>query len=174
MGEAKRKRDAAYRLGPWPGGKGRCPRCFGTLVGGGELPIDADGGNFYARQIAVCGRCAIAWEPVDEALIWDRSDPHCSTSEPCNNCAFRPGSPEQRDTAEWNKTMASLRAGASFYCHKGVPLKPMGEHGFDYSKDQRQLRLCRGYLNALGRWWKRPKDDDLCIPDFAWDRDRAP
>ena len=25
MGEAKRKREAAYRDGPWPGNEGRCP-----------------------------------------------------------------------------------------------------------------------------------------------------
>jgi len=55
--------------------------------------------------------------------------------------------------------IASLRAGASFHCHKGVPIVPDSEHGFafphrpDGTADKSKLRLCRGYLNALGKWW---------------------
>jgi hypothetical protein len=155
---SRRQRRAAKLERPLPGTALCCPRCHGGRVavhdtlGYSEL-------KFYGRQIATCADCRAAWEPVDESLIWDRSDPHCSFSEPCSNCAFRPGSPEQADTAEWKKMIASLRAGASFHCHKGVPLAPGSEHGFAYPHDaagkatKNKLRLCRGYLNALGKWW---------------------
>lgn len=160
MGEAKRKREQAYRDGPWPGSHGRCPRCFGTTVTTTDWEDMASGnGNFYAGTVTICVSCRIAWEPADEALIWDRSSPAASFSEPCGNCAFRPGSHEQRDIEEWKKTMAGLKAAGSFYCHKGVPLDPGGEHGFAYPKDPRQLRLCRGYLNTLKARFGRNHDN---------------
>jgi hypothetical protein len=61
-----------------------------------------------------------AWEPINEAHVWDRSDPCASFGEPCNNCAFRPGSPEQVDIPKWKEMIAALRAGVAFHCHKGV------------------------------------------------------
>lgn len=158
MGEAKRRREAAYRDGPWPGSEGRCPQCFGTEVvcqtWEGQ-PQSSDGGKFYSDRLAVCVKCQILWEPINEADIWDREDPVCSGREPCDNCAFRPGSHEQKDVVKWKMTIASLKAGGTFYCHKGVPLDPGGENSFAYSKDIRKLRICRGYLNALGKWWKK-------------------
>jgi len=66
-----------------------------------RVNIHADHGiKFYSRQIAICANCRTAWEPIDAALIWDRTDPCASFSEPCDNCAFRPGSPEQTDSAK--------------------------------------------------------------------------
>lgn len=126
--------------------------------------------GFYARELAVCGGCGVAWEPIPEDQVWDRSDPHCSLREPCSNCAFRPGSPEQANPEEWKKLIASLRGGASFYCHKGVPLEPGGEEGFAYPKDAAgkpiiaKQRLCRGYLNALGKWWGAAEPDQSKQP----------
>ena len=151
MGEAARRLAALYLSGPWPGGPACCPRCLGLRVRCEAAPSGVD---FYGRQIAICGDCGTAWEPIDEASIWDRSDPSCCSKEPCDKCAFRPGSPEQRDTEKWKALIANLRAGAVFHCHKGVPIAPRSEHGFDYPKDRAKLRLCRGYLDALGKWWK--------------------
>jgi hypothetical protein len=151
----RRQRRPAKLERPFPGTGQCCPKCHGGRVvvhdtlGYSEL-------NFYGRQIATCADCRTAWEPVDESLVWDRSDARASFTEPCDNCAFRPGSPEQADTAKWKEMIASLRAGASFHCHKGVPLAPGSEHGFAYLQDadgkldKRKLRPCRGYLNALG------------------------
>jgi len=60
---------------------------------------------------------------------------------------------------------AQLRAGGAFHCHKGVPLDPEGEDGFDYPKDRpEKLRLCRGYLNALGKWWGAAEPDQSKAP----------
>jgi hypothetical protein len=148
VGEARRKLEAALASDAFPGGPRRCPRCLGLRVG----VADQNVAKFYAPKIAICGDCRAAWEPIDEALIWDRTDRHCAFSAPCDNCAFRPGSSEQADRAKWRALIANLKAGASFHCHKGVPLAPGGETGFAYPRDRRELRHCRGYLDALGKW----------------------
>jgi len=126
--------------------------------------------RFYGQQIATCADCRTAWEPVDDSLVWDRSDPCASLSQPCDNCAFRPGSPEQADVPKWKEMIAALRAGAAFHCHKGVPIAPGSEHGFAYPLDadgkhaKSKLRLCRGYLNALGKWWGAAEPDQSSPP----------
>jgi hypothetical protein len=155
---SRRQRRATKSERPFPGTERCCPKCKGGHVRTHDTteirPLE-----FYSRKIATCSDCHAAWEPIDESLIWDRSDACASLSEPCGNCAFRPGSPEQSDPAKWKEMIASLRAGASFYCHKGVPIAPDSEHGFAYPHDAAgkpvtsKLRLCRGYLNALGKWW---------------------
>lgn len=154
MGEAKRKLAAAFASDAFPGGPRRCPRCLGVRVAVAPQAVTA----FYAREIAVCGSCGAAWEPLDEALIWDRTDPHCCLSEPCDNCAFRAGSNEQADRKKWRELIGKLKAGASFHCHKGTPIDLNGGDGFAYPKDRHQLRHCRGYLNALSKWlhWDGP------------------
>jgi len=131
------RRRAAKLERPFPGTGQCCPKCHGGRVvvhdtlGYSEL-------KFYWRQIATCADCRTAWEPVDESLVSDRSDARASFTQPCDNCAFRPGSPEKADTAKLKEMIASLRAGASFHCHKGVPLAPDSEHGFAYPQDRRR------------------------------------
>lgn len=166
---SRRERRAAKIDKPLPGSDRCCPQC-----GGGHVLVHDTTAmrplEFYARKIATCADCRIAWEPANEAHVWDRTDPCASFSEPCDNCAFRPGSPEQADTAKWKEMIASLRAGAAFHCHKGVPLKPDSEHGFAYPHDadgkpeKSKLRLCRGYLNALGKWWGVAEPDQSKEP----------
>jgi hypothetical protein len=124
---------------------------------------DQPGLSFYGRQIAICVTCRAAWEPIPTELIWDPTDPCASLSQPCDNCAFRPGSPEQADTAKWKDMIRQLRAGGTFHCHKGVPLDPAGENGFAYPKDKSKLRICRGYLNALGKWWSAAEPDQSTV-----------
>lgn len=139
-----------------------CPKCASSKVSY-DLALKFEG---YGPGIATCLNCKAVWEPFDPAQIWDPSDPHCSFKEPCNNCAFRPGSPEQTDLEKWKALLDQLKCGASFYCHKGVPIEPDAEHGFAYPgrtvtvdiegapmtekhiADKSKLRLCRGYLNA--------------------------
>lgn len=161
---SRRQRRAAKLERPFPGSAQCCPKCkSGRVVVHDTAGISSL--KFYGRQIATCADCRTAWEPVDEKLIWDRSDPRCSFSEPCDDCAFRPGSPEQADIPKWKGMIADLRAGGAFYCHKGVPIEPGSEHGFAYPKDaagkpaKGKLRLCRGYLNALGKWWGAAEPD---------------
>lgn len=139
-----------------------CPKCGSRKVA--HDPKLAFKG--YGPGLASCPNCRTLWEPFDPAQIWDPSDPHCSFKDPCNNCAFRPGSPEQADPEKWKTLIDQLKCGASFYCHKGVPIEPEAEHGFAYPSrtvpveidgapataaklaDRSKLRFCRGYLNA--------------------------
>lgn len=141
-------------------GADQCPKCASRRT----MDIEAPSPNsFYARIIRGCVNCQTIWEPYDPADTIDPTERHASFKEPCNNCAFRPGSPEQQDKEEWAKTIASLKAGGSFYCHKGVPIDPKGENGFAYpgdGKETKNMRLCRGFLNMWGvNMDKRMKDE---------------
>ena len=139
-------------------GADQFPRCgsrrFITPASEGLPPPN----NFYSVDVRVCINCRTIWEPFDPAELLDaKREPLGAFSHPCNNCAFRKGSPEQRDAEGFAKLRAQLGwRGASFYCHKGVPVEPGSKHGFAYPEDAagvpivRKLRLCRGYLNQLG------------------------
>lgn len=132
-------------------GAGRCPRCASRRVKRAKFPTELCG-DFYAQKIEICANCKAAWEPFDPTALLDHDDPSSSFREPCDNCAFRPGSTEQRNPETWAKLMAGLKAGdGRFYCHKGVPLDPGGEDGFAYPKHKpSKMRLCRGWLSMWG------------------------
>lgn len=155
---------AAARRRQERGSTRRCPKCGSTAVTNGPT-LKVRG---YGPGLAACRNCRAIWEPFDMAEIWDPDDPLCTFREPCSNCAFRPGSPEQAAPAKWRKLIADLRAGAAFHCHKGVPIEPDAEHGFAYPKDRRKLRTCRGYLDALGRWWDKERTENTeLVPETA-------
>lgn len=126
------------------GSTGMCPKCGSRKVGF-DPAMTVKG---YGPGIAACMNCRAIWEPFDPAQILDPAEPLAAFRDPCGNCAFRPGSPEQADRDGWQTLLASLRQGASFYCHKGVPIDADAEHGFAYPAARNKLRLCRGYLNA--------------------------
>lgn len=141
-------------------GAGQCPRCKCRKTARAPLPGDL-AANFYGKELEVCRNpaCGAAWEPIDRTLLWDPDDQLCTFKVPCDDCAFRPNSVEQRNGA-LAKTLADLKANpyAAFYCHKGVPIDPSHQHGdsgFAYPKgaDGRyktgKLRLCRGYMNMV-------------------------
>lgn len=130
----------------------RCPACRARDLVDGELPPTAARG-FYALKVRICRRCKCVWETEPEPVR--RFDETFPWKEPCDNCAFRPGSPELEDKAAWTALLEKLKAGAGFYCHKGVPIDPTAEHGFRYPKDEAQLRLCAGFLAAVKGWEKK-------------------
>lgn len=138
-----------------------CPKCGSSRVGY-DPTLHHEG---YGPGLASCLNCHALWEPFLPSQIWDPDDPLCSFKEPCNNCAFRPGSHEQADTEKWKRTLDSLKCGGVFYCHKGVPIDPDAENGFAYPHraivievdgkqiekqvpNARKLRMCRGFLKA--------------------------
>lgn len=130
-------------------GADQCPKCASRKWA--DLEQAATG--FYAKALRVCGNCATAWEPFDAAELLDpKHEPLGAFLHPCDNCAFRKGSPEQEDKEAWESKLLSLSFGAAFYCHKGVPIEPNSDHGFQYPEggsNPRKLRLCRGYLNSI-------------------------
>lgn len=131
-------------------GADQCPKCASRATVDVDAPSPS---GFYSRIIRVCNNCITLWEPFDHAEMLDVDIPISSFLEPCNNCAFRQGSPEQADKKKWKKTIASLKAGGQFYCHKGVPIDVENTNGFAYPKDgkaKRKMRICRGYLNMWG------------------------
>lgn len=134
-------------------GADQCPRCgsrkwIEPAKEGAPPPS-----NFYSNEVRACINCRTIWEPFDPLELLDpKHEPLGAFLHPCNNCAFRKGSPEQADKEAWWSTMFSLANGAAFYCHKGVPIDPGSEHGFAYpegGQNPRKLRLCRGYLNSI-------------------------
>lgn len=138
-------------------GADQCPRCASRSWAEPRIPSPD---RFYSEDVRVCRNCKTVWEPfAADDLIDPKHEPLGAFRHPCNNCAFRKGSPEQRDPEAFARLRAKLGwTGASFYCHKGVPVDPASEDGFAYPKDangvgiKRKLRLCRGYLNQLGRF----------------------
>lgn len=147
-----------------PGSIECCPKCGSRNVG--FDPKLAFKG--YGPGLAACADCSCLWEPYRLQDLLDADDPLSSFTEPCSNCAFRPGSPEQKKGV-WADLLQQLRDGGAFYCHKGVPIESDAEHGFAYPyrevvidvlgvvktirlPDKAKLRLCRGYLRAFAMW----------------------
>jgi hypothetical protein len=132
----------------------RCPKCGGADVARAMVKPGKFGG--YGPEIAACVACRALWEPLHHDLIWDPDDSLCAFKDPCDNCAFRPGSSEQRDKKEWASIKQNIEQSGGFYCHKGVPIEPGAKYGFAYPHDAEgkperlKLRLCRGWLNAWG------------------------
>lgn len=123
-----------------------CPRCGG--------PVFASIGTAEGVQMDCCGRCSIVWEREE------RANPH---AERCDNCAFRPGSPEQRDPEKWREIVdGTVRKHGVFYCHKRVPAT-IGEKGYEFQHEIGADGLvcnateCVGWLDAvLARAYKAP------------------
>jgi len=108
------------------------------------------------------------WESIPTGEHYRRDGEMLAFLEPCDNCAFRPGSPESRDKEEWKKLLDQLRAGGQFFCHKGVPITGVGEGScasFDFPKrpdgewDRDQMRMCAGWLRAYWRWREQEMRD---------------
>jgi hypothetical protein len=173
MGEARRKLDADA-CGIARPREDRCPVCrsrhvilmpAATFPAASEIDCDWQG----------CRVCLAVWEPFPASYV---RDPVCA--EPCDNCAFRPGSPEQADPERWKALIESLKPDPDgfftgrFFCHKGVPIdmaKGPGNYLFPRTpvlmdgepvrnpdgsvvtmEDTRKMRTCSGFLRMF---WAR-------------------
>jgi hypothetical protein len=117
MGEARRKIDADA-CGIARPRDDRCPVCRSRRI----VSIPPDRLDIECEMQA-CADCRTVWEPFPASYV---RDPVCA--EPCDNCAFRPGSPEQAAPERWKTMIESLKPDSEwwftghFYCHKGVPI----------------------------------------------------
>ena len=147
-------------------GAGQCPKCASRRVTRRHIHLGPTF-KFYAGILEFCLNCKAIWEPFAVVDLLDAADPTSSFKEPCDNCAFRPGSVEQRNVETWTELLASLKAGSSFYCHKGVPQDPASADGFAYPRDRagkpipHKLRFCRGFLRMTGAIWDKEKQQGL-------------
>ena len=151
MGEAKRRREAFMEARPWVPPR-VCPRCKSirivrnTLPGASGTPTDYD----------CCRDCGTAWEAYPSDWCED-----VVGATPCDNCAFRPGSPEQADPKEWKKLIMLLKSGQEFRCHKGAPIigldKDPPEIEFDAEWIGRRGRRCAGFMQIV--WAMRDKGE---------------
>lgn len=167
MGEAKRRRgarEAAYAEARKWRLPEACPACGSDRIGRDVLPAHLRSA-IGSTELELCLSCKAIWEPFPAGGI--EEDPVCA--DPCDNCAFRPGSPEQQDREGWRKLIASLDPDPEtgiprgrFYCHKAVPIdltKGPGNFLFptrpDGQFDEARMRTCSGFLRMV--WTKNAK-----------------
>jgi hypothetical protein len=148
MGEAKLRAEALAYGQPWPEDFHRCPNCRGrrTAVESGP-PM---GLSHVPTLYGVCADCEALWEAYPADWQHDAVD-----APPCDNCAFAKGSPESGDREAWLSTLAKLRMGTEFKCHKGAPIlidKGASTVEFDEVWVRRHGRTCAGFLKAMQQW----------------------
>lgn len=94
-----------------------------------------------------CADCEAFWEAFPPGWSHDVCE-----AEPCDNCAFGPGSPETRDRAAWRDLLAKLKSGQEFRCHKGAPIrldKAALTAEFDAQWINTKGRACAGFHQAI-------------------------
>lgn len=77
--------------------------------------------------------------------IETRADP---AAQLCDNCAFRPGSPERADPWGWMRKTEAFEYGQLFYCHKGMKAELTSDGSLRYlpGADLATLKPCAGWL----------------------------
>lgn len=116
----------------------RCPFCRSQDLRGVELDESRE-------LVLVCMACASLFEPET------RTDP-CAAM--CNNCAWRPGSPERADPWHWSLIIEqTIEAGQPFHCHKNL-LAQLTERGYRFVApgDLAQMTPCAGWRSRLAAY----------------------
>lgn len=198
MGEAKRRQDA--RLDAMANGRlwkpdPICPACSSHDVRRVDhRGMPAELARHFTCDLGACLDCRAIWEAFPAAGYFE--DPVCA--EPCDNCAFRPGSPEQADRDGWRSLIDSLSPGddgwfqSQFYCHKGVPIDmERGPGNFVFPErpvmmdgspvlepstgkpamtyDLGRMRTCSGFLRMF---WRLREKYDAALPFVGQDDER--
>ncbi|MBV7408754.1 hypothetical protein [Maritimibacter sp. DP1N21-5] len=111
---------------------GRCGACGSRNMKTTILP---DSGTLMGRCLE-CGRVQDV-----ETRDWPESTP-------CDDCAFRKGSPERADPYRWAQMEEIVREGPAFHCHKGLR-RDIDTGAYDMP-DRRtgRVTVCAGWLNA--------------------------
>jgi hypothetical protein len=151
-GEARRRAEAHAHGRPYRPPR-TCPRCKSIRISRTALPATALSNR--PTDYDLCRDCGTVWEAYPDDWCTD-----VVGAEPCDNCAFRPGSPEQEDAAHWRWLIGLLRAGGQFRCHKGAPIDGLekGEVQFDADWVGKHGRSCAGFMRMV--WAMREKGED--------------
>ena len=112
------------------------------------------------------------WEQVKRENLAVPTNPLSMFKACCDNCAFRPSSPERSDPEKWEYLMREFSyRDATFYCHKGVPLdfdrNTSQSHRHPYDEEgnlkRDEARVCAGWaawkLRAI--WESELSDESL-------------
>lgn len=153
MGEARDRQLALVRGQPFGPDLHRCPICFSRRTVVDQAPAIAL--SHVPTLMALCADCGAVWEAFPPGWSHDVVE-----GEPCDNCAFRQGSPESQDKAAWRSMLAKLRhGGQEFRCHKGAPIlitEATDDHlasaEFDEPWVQRHGRTCAGFYRVMRQW----------------------
>lgn len=148
MGESSRRRRALAVGEPWPEDFHVCPTCGSRDTKAVDSPAMAL--TRVPTLIGVCRACQAFWEAYPADWKHDAVE-----AEPCDNCAFRKGSPESEDREGWRALLADLRKGREFRCHKGAPMlidQAATTVEFDSAWIRTKGRSCAGFLRAMQQW----------------------
>ncbi len=147
MGEAKTRRQFLAIGQPSRRDLDRCPTCFSFHTV--KAPIESNDPE-TRTTFAGCMDCGALWEAFPPDWSHDAVE-----AEPCDNCAFRPGSAEIADREGWRDLLAKLKAGSEFKCHKGAPIRFDPDaltREFDEEWIRTKGRTCAGFLRAIQHW----------------------
>jgi hypothetical protein len=168
MGEKKRRAEAFGDGRPWRPPL-ICPDCKSPRVSRTTI-LRATALSRRPTEYACCRACGTAWEAYPADWCED-----VVGAAPCDNCAFRPGSPEQADPEHWKWLVGQLRAGQEFRCHKGAPIRNLhaapdaaGNVAVEFDKDwvQKHGRKCAGFMRMV--WQMREKGEDWVARHFEF------
>lgn len=160
MGEAKRRFEA-YASATLHRPPRVCPNCKSIRIE--RTTLEPAALSHRPTDYDLCRACGTVWEAHPEDWCED-----VVGAEPCDNCAFRPGSPEQADPEGWRELVAKLKSGNEFKCHKGAPIlglaeqRPLPNGNFEVEFDpdwiKRRGRNCAGFMRLV--WAMREKGED--------------
>lgn len=97
--------------------------------------------NVEATPVAVCMDCATVFVPEE------RAEP---LRQLCDDCAWRPGSPERADPYRWAQLIEdTIEGGKPFYCHKGLTCRLEGQtlHYQIPENGTQGMTPCAGWLS---------------------------
>jgi len=102
--------------------------------------------DFACTLVEFCMNCGIFWEKET------RSPDKLHT--PCDNCAFRPNSPERADPEAWAAVAKTVEEGL-FLCHKRVPAV-LTENAYEFKCTVQNANQCMGWLaSRLGKIYSK-------------------
>jgi hypothetical protein len=154
MGAAKRRAEAYASATPHRPPR-VCPKCKSVRISRATLP--PTGLSVRETEYDLCRDCGTVWEAYPPDWCED-----VVGAQPCDNCAFRSGSPEQEDREGWTYLVDILRSGGEFRCHKGAPIlglmKVPAKAEFDAAWVQKHGRKCAGFMRLV--WAMEAKGED--------------
>jgi hypothetical protein len=116
-----------------------------------ELVMDK---NDRRERVRFCAKCEKVWEPEH------RDKP---AKQMCNNCAFRPGSPERSAPDSWRQLREqSVEAGQPFACHKDMPAVVTPGTGYRFlgaDLERDKVTYCAGWLAHRCAWLAMQADE---------------